>query len=115
MVVQTVLIVTLILYGIDLMNARDAFSVVSWFSAIILTVISALSTLLQVDDADAVNGGIMILYLIRLTVEGCFFCLMVSSSLAVVGTHTASNSYCHLFLSSVHLPDSPSPQTFNYI
>jgi hypothetical protein len=76
-VLQTLLILGLLLYALDLMNARDSLMVTSWISALVLTMLSGISTLLQVDDSEA-SGGEMILYLIRLAVEGCLFCLLVS-------------------------------------
>jgi hypothetical protein len=66
------------MYALDLINARDSLTVASWISALVLTMLSGLGTLLQVDDSDA-SGGAMILYLIRLAVEGALFCLTVST------------------------------------
>jgi asparagine N-glycosylation enzyme membrane subunit Stt3 len=78
-VLQTLLVLALILYALDLINARDSLTVVSWISALVLTMLSGLGTLLQVDDSDA-SGGVMILHLVRLAVEGSLFCLMVSTN-----------------------------------
>lgn len=79
-ILQTLLILGLILYGLDMVNARDALAVVAWISALIMTMVSGFATLLQVDDSEA-TGGAMILYLIRLAVEGLFFCTMVGPDL----------------------------------
>ena len=75
-ILQTMLILGLILYGLDMINARDAVAVVAWISALVMTMVSGFATLLQVDDSEA-TGSAMILYLIRLTVEGLFFCTLV--------------------------------------
>jgi hypothetical protein len=76
-IIHIFLFVVLFLYGLDLINARDAMAVAIWIAALILTMASGFSTLLQVDDADA-DGSTMILFLVRLAVEGMFFCSMVS-------------------------------------
>lgn len=75
-VLESVLILGLIIYAIDLMNARDALTVAVWISALLVTMVSGFCTLLMVDDADA-TGATMILYLVRLAVEGSLFCLLV--------------------------------------
>jgi hypothetical protein len=77
-VIQIFLFVSLVLYGLDLINARDALAVGIWVSALVLTMASGFGTLLQVDDADA-TGGAMILFLLRLSVEGMLFCSIVST------------------------------------
>ena len=74
--IHVFLFVTLVLYALDLANARDALTVGYWISALIMTMTSGFATLLQVDDSEA-SGGAMILYLLRLAVEGMFFCSMV--------------------------------------
>lgn len=76
-IIQIFLFVVLFLYGLDLINARDAMAVAIWIAALVLTMASGFGTLLQVDDADA-DGSTMILFLARLAVEGMLFCSMVS-------------------------------------
>jgi hypothetical protein len=60
------------------MNTRDALAVGVWIGAFVLTMASGFGTLLLVDDADA-SGGAMILFLLRLSVEGMQFCAIVST------------------------------------
>lgn len=74
--IQVFLFLCLLLYSLDLINARDALAVAVWICAVIMTITSGIGTLLQVDDADA-TGGTMILYLLRLAVEAALFCSMV--------------------------------------
>jgi hypothetical protein len=81
-ILQTLLILGLILYALDMVNARDALAIVAWISALVMTMVSGFATLLQVDDSEA-TGGAMILYLIRLAVEGLFFCTMVGGDIHV--------------------------------
>lgn len=81
-ILQVLLILGLILYGLDMINARDSLPVVAWIGALIMTMVSGFATLLQVDDSEA-SGSAMILYLIRLAVEGIFFCIVVSGGLII--------------------------------
>lgn len=74
---QTLLIMGLILYGLDMANARDAMAVVTWLSALSMTLVSGFVTFLQVDESDATGSG-RILYVVLLAVEGMFFCTLVS-------------------------------------
>lgn len=75
-ILQIFLFLGLILYSLDLINARDSVAVVTWISALLMTMASGFGTLLQVDDSEA-SGMAMILYLARLSVEGMLFCTMV--------------------------------------
>ena len=77
-IIQIFLFIVLFLYGLDLINAKDALAVAVWIAALVLTMASGFGTLLQVDDADA-DGSTMILFLVRLAVEGMLFCSMVSN------------------------------------
>lgn len=74
--IQIFAFVGLILYGMDLCNARDSLAVSVWIAAFILTMASGIGSLLLVDDADAV-GVSMLLYLLQLLVEGVLFFSMV--------------------------------------
>eukprot|EP00980_Cylindrotheca_fusiformis_P021365 scaffold8240_cov133-Cylindrotheca_fusiformis.AAC.10 len=71
-IIQIFLFVALILYGLDLVNSRDALAVAVWVAAFVLTIASGIGTLLLVDDADA-SGVSMIVFLLQLAVEGVFF------------------------------------------
>ena len=81
-IIQIFLFVILLLYGLDLINARDGLAVAVWIAALVLTMASGFGTLLQVDDADA-DGSTMILFLVRLAVEGMLFCSVVSSMYSI--------------------------------
>lgn len=72
-VVQCFLFGVLILYGLDLVNARDGLTVGVWIVALLLTMASGFGTLLQVDDTDA-TGGAMLGYMMQLAVEGMLYC-----------------------------------------
>jgi hypothetical protein len=72
---QVFLYVTLGLYALDLINARDALAVAVWIAALVLAMTSGFAALLQVDDSEA-SGGAMIFFLLRLSVEGMFFCAL---------------------------------------
>lgn len=74
---QVTLFVILVVYLLDLINARDGLCVAVWVGALIITMFSGFMTLLEIDDADA-TGRTMILYLSRLSVEGMHFCTWVS-------------------------------------
>ena len=76
-IIQIFLFMALILYGLDLMNARDALAVVIWNAAFVLSIASGIGSLLLLDDNDAA-GGSMVLALLQLGVESMFFCCMVS-------------------------------------
>jgi hypothetical protein len=76
-IIQILLFVALVLYGLDLINARDALAVGVWIAAFVMTMASGIGTLLLVDDADA-SGVSMIVFLLQLAVEGMLFCCMVS-------------------------------------
>jgi hypothetical protein len=76
-IIQIFLFVALVLYGLDLINSRDALAVAVWIAAFVLTMASGIGTLLLVDDADA-SGVSMIVFLLQLAVEGMLFCCMVS-------------------------------------
>ena len=65
-----------------MVNARDALAVVAWISALAMTMVSGFATLLQVDDSEA-TGGAMVLYLVRLAVEGLFFCTLVGDGMLI--------------------------------
>ncbi|KAL3920513.1 MAG: hypothetical protein SGILL_003225 [Bacillariaceae sp.] len=78
LVVQVAIFVMLVIYLLDLINARDGLCVGVWVGALVLTMVSGFMTLLEVDDADA-TGSSMILYMLRLAVEGMSFCSWVSS------------------------------------
>ena len=75
-IIQIFIFVVLLLYGLDLMNSRDGLAVGIWIAALVLTMASGFGTLLQVDDADA-DGSNMILFLLRISLEGMLFCSMV--------------------------------------
>jgi hypothetical protein len=75
-IIQIFAFVGLILYGLDLCNARDSLAVSVWIAAFILTMASGIGSLLLVDDADAV-GVNMLVYLLQLLVEGVLFFSMV--------------------------------------
>ena len=77
-VVQVAMFVTLVVYLLDLINARDGLCVSVWIGALVVTMVSGFMTLLEVDDAEA-SGSAMILYMLRLAVEGMSFCSWVSS------------------------------------
>lgn len=79
LVMEVFLFVVLVLYGMDLMNARDGVAVGVWVGTVIMTMATAFGTLLQVDD-DVTAGGtgkILILFLGRLAVEGMLYCSWV--------------------------------------
>ena len=63
---------------LDLINARDGLCVSVWIGALVVTMVSGFMTLLEVDDAEA-SGTAMILYMLRLAVEGMSFCSWVSA------------------------------------
>lgn len=75
-IIQIFAFVGLILYGLDLCNARDSLAVSVWVAAFVLTMASGVGSLLLVDDADAV-GVNMLIYLLQLLVEGVLFFSMV--------------------------------------
>jgi hypothetical protein len=75
--IQIFLFVALVLYGLDLINARDTLAVAVWIAAFVLTIASGIGTLLLVDDEDASAGNTLV-YFLQLAVEGMFFCLIVS-------------------------------------
>jgi len=72
---QVFLYIALSLYALDLINARDALAVAVWIAALVLAMTSGFAALLQVDDSEA-SGGAMIFFLLRLSVEGMFFCAL---------------------------------------
>jgi hypothetical protein len=82
-VMEVFIFIALVLYGLDLMNARDGIAVGVWVSALLLTLASAFGTLVGqvVDDTDttAMGGGskLILLFLGRLAVEGMVFCSWV--------------------------------------
>jgi hypothetical protein len=75
--VQTLLVLGLILYGLDMVNARDAMAAMTWVSAFIMTIVCGFATFFQVDELDA-KGIAMLFYVLVLAVEGIFFCTLVS-------------------------------------
>jgi hypothetical protein len=75
--------VMLVIYLLDLINARDGVCVGVWIGSLVLTMVSGFMTLLEVDDAEA-SGSAMILYLLRLAVEGMSFCSWVSAKYAAM-------------------------------
>jgi hypothetical protein len=79
LVLQVTIFVILVVYLLDLINARDGLCISVWVGALIITMFSGFMTLLEIDDADA-TGKTMLLYLSRLSVEGMHFCSWVSSN-----------------------------------
>lgn len=85
----------MILYGLDLVNARDGLVIAVWMSALLLTMASAFCTLLEVDDSDA-SGGAMLIFLVRLSVEAMLFCSLVSTGTVLFRSAMLSRSHVKL-------------------
>ena len=82
--IQTMIFLTLAMYGMDMANARDLLSVCLWVSAAILTLVTGWFVLLGTPDED--DGGLTTLSIILRTCGNCFLFLSLVSIRTVVLT-----------------------------